>query len=42
MKKIGKRKGGWGEENVDYLLTFVKETPDDHEKTDLEKELNKI
>jgi hypothetical protein len=31
----------WGEENGDYLLNCVKET-DDHEKADLEKELNKI
>jgi len=40
-KKIFKTEG-WGEEKRDYLLSFVKETLDDREKTDLEKELNEI
>ena len=33
---------GWDEERGDYLLSSVKETLDDREKTDLEKELNEI
>ena len=32
----------WDEEKGDYLLSFVKETLDDREKTDLEKEPNEI
>ena len=33
---------GWDEVKGDYLLSFVKETLDDCEKTDLEKVLNEI
>jgi len=40
-KKIFKTEG-WGEEKRDYLLSFVKETIDDREKNDLEKELNEF